>query len=73
MEKLPDVLFVMDMIKDELAIKEAKKKGILVLAIADTEADPAKADHFIPANDDAVSSINYILEKVKKVVLDNKK
>jgi len=73
MEKLPDVLFVMDMIKDELAIKEAKQKGIPVLAIADTEADPTKVDYFIPANDDAISSVSYILEKVKQVVLDNKK
>jgi len=72
-EKLPDALFVIDMKKDELAIKEAKKKGISVLAIADTEVNPERADYFIPANDDAISSVSYILEKVKKVILDSKK
>ncbi len=70
--KLPDSLFVIDMRKNELAIKEAKAMGIPVLAIADTEVDPEKVDHFIPANDDAISSVKYILEKVKEVILKNK-
>jgi len=72
-DKLPDALFVIDMRKDELAIREAKAKNIPVLAIADTEVNPDKVDYFIPANDDAISSIKYILEKVKQVILKNKK
>jgi small subunit ribosomal protein S2 len=72
MEKLPDALFVLDMCNDELAIKEAKMKGIKIIAIADTNVDPTKVDYPIPANDDAITSVKYILEKFKAVVLENK-
>ena len=72
MGKLPDVLFIVDMKKDSLAIKEAQRKGIPVIAITDTTVDPSLIDYPIPANDDAVSSIKYILEKIKKVILENK-
>jgi len=72
LEKLPDVIFVLEMKKDELAIKEARKMGIKVISISDTNCDPSLADYFIPANDDAVSSVKYILEKVKEVVHKNK-
>lgn len=70
--KFPDAIFVIDMKKDALAIKEARQKNIKVIAIADTDVDPSLADCFIPANDDAISSITYILEKVKKVILNTK-
>lgn len=72
MEKLPDALFVLDMCEDELAIKEAKMKGIKIIAIADTNVDPTKVDYPIPANDDAITSVKYILEKFKSVILENK-
>lgn len=72
MEKLPDAIFVVDMKKDILAIKEAKIKKIPIVAIADTSIDPSLADYPIPANDDAISSISYILEKVKEAVLKAK-
>lgn len=68
LEKLPDAIFVLDMKKDGLAIKEAATKKIAVIAIADTNVDPTPADYVIPANDDAVSSVKYILEKVKEVI-----
>lgn len=72
LDKLPDALFVIDMRKDELAVKEAKQKDIAVIGLADTEIDPSQADYFVPANDDAISSVSYILDKVKKVVIENK-
>jgi len=68
LEKLPDAIFVLDMKKDHLAVKEARMKGIKVVAIADTNVDPSLADYPIPANDDAVSSVKYILDKTKKVI-----
>lgn len=71
--KLPDAIFVLDMKKDALAVKEAKMKGIKVVAIADTNVDPTLADYPVPANDDAISSVKYILEKVKEVILKAKK
>ncbi len=70
--RIPDAVFVLDMQKDTLAIKESKRKGVTVIAVVDTNCDPTLADYPIPANDDAVSSIKYILEKVKKAILDKK-
>ncbi len=67
--KLPDAIFVLDIKKDELAIKEAHAKKIKIIGICDTNTDPNLVDYPIPANDDALSSIKYILEKVKKVIL----
>jgi small subunit ribosomal protein S2 len=68
----PDAIFVIDMKKDLLAVKEAKVKGIPVIALADTNVDPTLADFCIPANDDAINSVKYILEKVKDVILKSK-
>lgn len=65
---LPDAIFVLDMKKDILAIKEARMKEIKIIGISDTNTDPNLADFPIPANDDAVSSIKYILEKVSEVI-----
>jgi len=70
--KLPDAIFVLDMVKDKLAIREAKKKGIAIIALSDTSCDPTLADYAIPTNDDAVSSVKYILDKVKEVILEAK-
>lgn len=73
LEKLPEAIFVLDMKKDNLAVKEARRKGVKVIGIADTNVDPTLADYPIPANDDAISSVKYILEKVKEVILKAKK
>jgi len=69
LEKLPDAMFVFDLDENDLAVREAKQKGITVFAIADTNTDPSKVDYAIPANDDAVSAVKYIVEKVKETVL----
>ena len=72
MQKLPDAIFVCEMKTDQLAVKEARAKGVKVIGISDTNIDPGQADLFIPANDDAVSSLSYILEKLKETVLASK-
>jgi len=72
LERLPDAIFVLDMKKDETAIREAKRKGIKIIGIAHTNVDPTLADYPIPASDDAISSVKYILEKVKEVILKAK-
>lgn len=72
MEKLPEAIFVCDMKKDNIAIREAKQKKIKVIGLADTNIDPSLADYPIPANDDAISSVRYILDKVKETILRNK-
>ena len=72
LEKIPDVIFVLDMKNDALAVKEARSKGVVVVGIVDTNVDPGLADYLIPANDDAISSVGYILEKVKEAILKSK-
>lgn len=69
LEQLPAAIFILDMKKDNLAVKEARMKGIIVMGITDTNVDPTLADYPIPANDDAISSLKYILEKVKEAIL----
>lgn len=66
--KLPEAIFVVDAVHDKLAIKEAKEKGVKVIALCDSNADPAAIDYIIPANDDAISSLNYIFSKIIEVV-----
>ena len=66
----PDLLFVVDMPKEDLAIKEAKKLGIPVIAIADTNADPTLVDFPVPGNDDAIRAIQFYCELVSSAVLD---
>ena len=72
LDKLPDAIFVLDLEKNLLAVKEARKKGVKIIAISDTNTDPTLVDYPIPANNDAISSLKYILEKVKEVILEAK-
>jgi small subunit ribosomal protein S2 len=72
LERLPDAIFVLDMKKDDLAVKEAGMKGVKVIGISDTNCDPTLADFPIPANDDAIPSLKYILEKVKEAIKNAK-
>jgi len=68
MSDLPGVVFAMSVKEDNLAITEARKMGIPVIAIADTNIDPSGVDFPIPANDDAISSLKLILSYVYKAV-----
>ena len=61
---LPTYMFVLDARANKAAIDEAKKTGVEVIAIVDTNVDPTKIDFPIPANDDAISSIDYILNRL---------
>lgn len=73
MTKLPDILFIVDISENNLALKEARRKDIPVVAITDTNVDPTLVDYPIPANDDALSSVKYILSKVKSAILEGVK
>lgn len=68
MDETPDVLFVVDTVRDNIAVKEARRLKIPVVAITDSNADPDLVDYPIPANDDAVKSLEYILGLVKEAV-----
>ncbi len=66
----PDLVFVIDTCKESLAIKEAKKLGIPVIGICDTNADPECVDLPVPGNDDAIRAIQFYAEMVSAAVLD---
>lgn len=66
----PDLVFIVDMPKEELAIKEAKKLGIPVIGIADTNADPELVEFPVPGNDDAIRAIQFYCELVSSAILD---
>ncbi|RMD46507.1 MAG: 30S ribosomal protein S2 [Aquificota bacterium] len=72
MERIPDIIYVVDTVREELAVKEAKKLGIPVVAIADTNCDPDLIDYPIPGNDDAIKAINLITTKIADAVLEGK-
>ena len=69
----PDILIVFDVVKDKLAVLEANKLCIPVIAIVDTNANPDLIDYPIPGNDDAIRSINLYIELFKSTILDAKK
>lgn len=72
LNQLPDAILVADMKKDHLSVEEAKIKGVKIIGIADTNINPTLADYPIPANDDARSSVKYILDKTKEAILSAK-
>ena len=66
----PDLIFVIDTVKEALALHEAKRLGIPVIAICDTNADPDGIDFPIPGNDDAIRAINLYCDLISGSVLD---
>lgn len=70
MSKLPGVVFVVDIKKEDIAVKEAKRLNIPVFAIVDTNCDPDIIDHVIPANDDAVKTIELIVKHMADAVIE---
>ncbi len=72
MRGLPDLIFIVDQKKEDIAIKEANKLGIPVICLADTNADPDGIDYIIPGNDDAIRSIKLITSKLADAVLEGK-
>lgn len=70
MAGIPDILIVLDACQDRIAIAEANKLGIPVIAIADTNADPEGIDYMIPGNDDAIRSIDFYCRMFAETILD---
>jgi small subunit ribosomal protein S2 len=72
MNRLPDALFVIDIGHEDIAIKEAKKLGIPVVAVVDTNYDPALVDYAIPGNDDAIRAVQLYARAAADAVLEGK-
>jgi small subunit ribosomal protein S2 len=73
MIELPGVLFIIDSTKEEIAILEAMKLNIPVVAVVDTNGDPENIDYPIPGNDDAVRAIELFASKVSEAIVEGKK
>jgi small subunit ribosomal protein S2 len=72
MTKLPDVLFIVDQTKERIALAEAKRMGIPVVALVDTNCNPKEIDYPIPANDDAIRAVKLMCSKIADAVIEGK-
>ncbi|HWD38282.1 MAG TPA: 30S ribosomal protein S2 [Fimbriimonas sp.] len=70
MNQPPTIMFIVDLNKESIAVKEAKKLGIPIVAVVDTNCDPDLADVVIPGNDDAIRAIRLVTQKVSEVILE---
>lgn len=70
MNRLPDVLFIIDPTKEMIAVKEANKLGIPTVALADTDSDPDVLDFIIPGNDDAIRSIQLVTARLADLIIE---
>lgn len=72
MPGLPDALFIVDLKKERIAVQEARKLGIPIIAIVDTNCDPDEVDYVIPGNDDAIRAIRLISNKIADAIIEIK-
>ncbi len=70
MKQLPAVVFVVDPVKEDIAVREARKLNIPIVALIDTNCDPDPIDYPIPGNDDAIRSINLIMSTIRASILE---
>ena len=72
MKSLPDLLFVIDIEREDTAVREANLKGIPVIALVDTNCDPSDIDYVIPSNDDAIRAIKLLVGRMADAVIEGK-
>lgn len=70
MDRLPGCLFIVDLNKESIAVAEARRLKIPIVAIVDTNCDPDDADYVIPGNDDAIRSIRLVTSKISEAILE---
>lgn len=70
MEKLPEILWIIDPKKEYIAVREARKMGILIVALVDTNCDPDEVDYVIPGNDDAIRAVKLLTAKIADAVIE---
>ncbi|HNZ16049.1 MAG TPA: 30S ribosomal protein S2 [Anaerolineaceae bacterium] len=72
MKTLPDLLFVIDIEREDTAVREANSKGIPVIALVDTNCNPSEIDYVIPSNDDAIRAIKLLVGRMADAVIEGK-
>ena len=73
MDRLPDIVFIIDILKEKIAVHEARKLNIPIIAMVDTNCDPDLVDYIIPGNDDAIRAINLISDKMADAIVEGRK
>ena len=72
MKKIPDMLFIIDTVKEKIAVQEANKLGLPIVAPVDTNCDPDVVDYPIPGNDDAIRSVNLFCKTIADAIIEGK-
>jgi small subunit ribosomal protein S2 len=72
MKRLPDLVFIIDVVREHTAVHEANLKNIPVIALVDTNCDPRGVDYVIPSNDDAIRAIKLLVAKIADAVIEGK-
>ncbi len=72
MKRIPDLIFIVDVMREHTAVHEANLKGIPVIALLDTNCDPRQVDYVIPSNDDAIRAIKLLVGKIADAVIEGK-
>ncbi len=72
MKKIPDMLFIVDTVKEKIAVAEANKLGLPIVAPVDTNCDPDVVDYPIPGNDDAIRSVNLFCKTIADAIIEGK-
>jgi small subunit ribosomal protein S2 len=72
MKTLPDLLFIIDIEREDTAVREANLKGIPVIALVDTNCNPSEIDYVIPSNDDAIRAIKLLVGRMADAVIEGK-
>jgi small subunit ribosomal protein S2 len=73
LDRLPDAIFVIDTKKEHIAVTEARKLGLPVIAIVDTNCDPDEVDYVIPGNDDAIRSVNLVTRVIADAIAEGRR
>lgn len=72
MYRVPDIIVVLDAVRDRLALKEAKRLGVPTVAVCDSNADPDLVTHVVPGNDDAVKSLSFFMSQFMHAIAEGK-
>ena len=72
MDKIPDAIFIVDLRKEQLAVREARRLGIPVVALVDTNCDPDDADYIVPGNDDAIRSCSLVVQAIADAIAEGR-
>lgn len=73
MDRLPGLVYIVDIIKDATTVNEARKMGIPIIAIVDTNADPTGIDYPIPGNDDSIRAISLVTKIISNAIIEGRK